>query len=93
MSPYDRTHAPSHGYPADPPDSPACPHQQCVIRETEEESGLNIEITGLLGIYTDPEHIIESADGEIRQEFNITFYGRVVGGRITVSNESTEVGF
>ncbi|MEV4236288.1 MULTISPECIES: NUDIX domain-containing protein [Nocardia] len=67
--------------------------EQCVIRETKEESGLDIEITGLLGIYTDPEHIIAYADGEVRQEFNITFYGRVVGGRIAISDESTEVRF
>lgn len=67
--------------------------EQCVIRETKEESGLDIEITGLLGIYTDPEHIIAYADGEIRQEFNITFYGRVCGGQVAVSDESTEVRF
>ncbi|MFJ4653961.1 NUDIX domain-containing protein [Nocardia sp. NPDC088792] len=67
--------------------------EQCVVRETKEESGLDIEIVALLGIYTDPEHIIEYGDGEIRQEFNVTFYGRVVGGRIEVSDESTEVRF
>ncbi|MGY4099837.1 NUDIX hydrolase [Nocardia sp. R16R-3T] len=67
--------------------------EQCVIRETKEESGLDIEITGILGIYTDPEHVIEYADGEIRQEFNITFYGTVIGGRIEVSSESSEVRF
>ncbi|MEV5835132.1 NUDIX domain-containing protein [Nocardia sp. NPDC052112] len=67
--------------------------EQCVIRETKEESGLDIEITGILGIYTDPQHVIAYADGEIRQEFNITFYGRVIGGRIEVSSESTEVRF
>ncbi|WP_083884468.1 NUDIX domain-containing protein [Nocardia higoensis] len=67
--------------------------EQCVVRETKEESGLDIEITGILGIYTDPEHVIAYADGEVRQEFNITFYGRVVGGRIAVSDESTEVRF
>ncbi|MEV6773839.1 NUDIX domain-containing protein [Nocardia sp. NPDC051030] len=67
--------------------------EQCVIRETKEETGLEIEITGLLGIYTDPEHIIEYQDGEIRQEFNITYYGRIIGGRIEVSDESTSVRF
>ncbi|MFI7001638.1 NUDIX domain-containing protein [Nocardia sp. NPDC050175] len=30
--------------------------EQCVVRETKEETGLDIEITGLLGIYTDPIH-------------------------------------
>ncbi|WP_062998004.1 NUDIX domain-containing protein [Nocardia mikamii] len=67
--------------------------EQCVVRETREESGLDIEITGLLGIYTDPAHVIAYEDGEVRQEFNITYYGRVVGGRIAVSTESTEVRF
>jgi ADP-ribose pyrophosphatase YjhB (NUDIX family) len=67
--------------------------QQCVVREVKEETGLDIEITGLLGIYTDPAHVIAYADGEVRQEFNVTYLGRVVGGAITVSPESTEVRF
>ncbi|NNH75237.1 NUDIX domain-containing protein [Nocardia uniformis] len=67
--------------------------EQCVVRETKEESGLDVEIVGLLGIYTDPTHVIAYADGEIRQEFSITFYGRVRGGQIAVSDESTEVRF
>lgn len=66
---------------------------QCVIREAKEETGLDIELTGLLGIYTDPEHVIAYADGEVRQEFNITYLGRVTGGTITTSDESTEVRF
>ena len=66
---------------------------QCVIREVKEETGLNIEITGLLGIYTDPYHVIAYADGEVRQEFNVTYLGRVIGGMIAVSDESTDVRF
>lgn len=67
--------------------------EECAIRETKEETGLDVEITGLLGIYTDPEHVIEYADGEVRQEFAVTYLGRVVGGEIAVSRESTEVRF
>ncbi|MRH90006.1 NUDIX domain-containing protein [Nocardia sp. SYP-A9097] len=67
--------------------------EQCAIRETKEETGLDIEITGLLGIYTDPEHVIEYGDGEIRQELAVTYYGRVIGGSIRVSSESTAVRF
>ncbi len=68
--------------------------EQCVVRETKEETGLDIEITGLLGIYTDPKHVIHyTSNDEVRQEFNITFYGRIVGGSIAVSKESTEVKF
>ncbi|GGN94284.1 NUDIX domain-containing protein [Nocardia rhizosphaerihabitans] len=67
--------------------------EQCAVRETKEETGLDIEITGLLGIYTDPDHVIEYGDGEVRQEFAVTYLGRVVGGEVSVSSESTEVRF
>ncbi|GAB2962900.1 hypothetical protein GCM10027280_59750 [Micromonospora polyrhachis] len=67
--------------------------QQCVVREVKEETGLDIEITGLLGIYTDPNHVIAYSDGEVRQEFNLTYLGRIVSGNITVSDESSEVRF
>ncbi|MFD4460028.1 NUDIX domain-containing protein [Nocardia sp. NPDC058480] len=67
--------------------------EECAVRETKEETGLDIEITGLLGIYTDPEHVIEYGDGEVRQEFAVTYLGRFLGGEITISSESTEVRF
>ncbi len=65
--------------------------EKCAVRETKEETGLDVEITGLLGIYTDPDHVIEYEDGEVRQEFAVTYLGRVVGGEVSVSGESTEV--
>jgi len=67
--------------------------EDCAVRETREETGLEIEITGLLGIYTDPAHVIEYSDGEVRQEFAIIYYGKVIGGEIQVSDESTSVEF
>jgi 8-oxo-dGTP pyrophosphatase MutT (NUDIX family) len=49
----------------------------CSIRETKEETGYDVEITGLVGIYTDPIHRIEyTGDGEVRQEFSIVFTAR-----------------
>lgn len=67
--------------------------EQCVVREVREETGLDIEITGLVGIYTDPGHVIAYADGEARQQFSIAFRGRITGGRLRGSDESTEVRF
>jgi ADP-ribose pyrophosphatase YjhB (NUDIX family) len=29
-----------------------------VIREVREETGLDVELTGVLGIYSDPKHVI-----------------------------------
>ncbi|MET2714802.1 NUDIX domain-containing protein [Streptomyces harbinensis] len=63
------------------------------IREVKEETGLDIEITGLVGTYTDPHHIIAYTDGEVRRQFNICFMARVTGGRLAISDESTELSF
>ncbi|GAB2697589.1 NUDIX domain-containing protein [Kitasatospora kifunensis] len=63
------------------------------IREVQEETGLVIEITGLVGTYTDPRHVIAYSDGEVRQQFNVCFTARVVGGELRISGESTDLRF
>ncbi|WP_052864989.1 NUDIX domain-containing protein [Streptomyces niger] len=63
------------------------------VREVKEETGLDVEITGLVGTYTDPRHVIEYGDGEVRRQFNVCFTARAVGGTLAVSDESTEVRF
>jgi ADP-ribose pyrophosphatase YjhB (NUDIX family) len=65
---------------------------QAAIRETKEESGIDCEVTGLIGIYSDPKHIIlYTSNGEARQEFSIVLTARPTGGYRTPSDESTEV--
>jgi ADP-ribose pyrophosphatase YjhB (NUDIX family) len=66
---------------------------QTVVREVEEETGLRVEPTGLVGIYTDPDHIIEYSDGEVRQQFNVCYTARVIGGSLAISDESTALRF
>lgn len=63
------------------------------VREVKEETGLDVEITGLVGTYTDPRHIIEYSDGEVRRQFNVCFTARIVGGTLAISDESTELRF
>ena len=65
---------------------------QAAIRETREETGIECEITGLAGIYTDPKHIIlYTSNGEARQEVSILLTGVPTGGQPTPSSESSEV--
>lgn len=66
---------------------------QTAVREVREESGLDVEITGLVGTYTDPLHVIAYSDGEVRQQFNICFAARVIGGSLRISDESTDLRF
>ncbi len=63
------------------------------VREVKEETGLDIEITGLVGTYTDPRHVIAYTDGEVRRQCNICFTARITGGELTISDESTELRF
>ena len=65
---------------------------QAAIREVQEETGITCQITGLVGIYTDPKHIIYyTSHGEARQECSILFTARPTGGTLTPSNESRQV--
>lgn len=64
---------------------------QAAVRETNEETGYDVEITGLVGIYTDPNHIVAYSDGEVRSQFSICLTGVVTGGRARTSSESSEV--
>lgn len=60
---------------------------QCAIRETQEETGVLTEMTGILGVYSDPGHIV----GEIRQEWELIQLGRPVSGSPAVNDEASDV--
>jgi ADP-ribose pyrophosphatase YjhB (NUDIX family) len=64
-----------------------------VAREVREETGLEIEPETIVGIYSNPRHVVEYTNGEVRQQFSICFACRLVGGQLATSHESTEVGF
>jgi 8-oxo-dGTP pyrophosphatase MutT (NUDIX family) len=65
---------------------------QAAVRETREETGIECEITGLVGIYTDPKHLIlYTSNGEVRQEFSILLTAVATGGQPTPSSESSDV--
>jgi ADP-ribose pyrophosphatase YjhB (NUDIX family) len=64
---------------------------ETVRREVMEETGVAVEVTGLIGVYSDPEHVIEFADVEVRQEFSVCFRAEPVGGDLRTSDESKEV--
>ena len=55
--------------------------QQALHREVREESGVEIEITGFVGICKNVE----------RNIVNIDFTARYIGGKLRTSEESTEV--
>ncbi|MGG2465633.1 NUDIX hydrolase [Streptomyces sp. RGM 3693] len=64
---------------------------QTVIREVEEETGITVAVEDIIGLYTDPQHVMAYDDGEVRQQFSICFHARPVGGTLRTSSESKEV--
>jgi 8-oxo-dGTP pyrophosphatase MutT (NUDIX family) len=62
------------------------------VRETFEETGIQVEVTGLLGIYSDPGHVIHfTSNDEVRREFSVVLTARPVSGEPAPSSESSEV--
>jgi 8-oxo-dGTP pyrophosphatase MutT (NUDIX family) len=64
---------------------------ETAVRETVEETGVAVEVTALIGIYSNPAHVVAFGNGDVRQEFSICFRARPVGGEPRLSNESTDV--
>lgn len=62
-----------------------------VVREVLEETGISVEIDSIVGLYTNPEHVLAYDDGEVRQQFSICFRARPTGGSLRTSSESKEV--
>ncbi|MGW4116405.1 NUDIX hydrolase [Actinosynnema sp. NPDC004786] len=62
-----------------------------VIREVKEETGIDVDPTDIIGVYSDPAHVISYTNGEVRQEFSICFRAQPIGGELRTSNESSEV--
>lgn len=62
-----------------------------VVREVCEETGVDVEVTTVTGLYTDPGHLMAYDDGEVRQQFSICFRARLLGGELRTSDESKEV--
>ncbi|GAA0694474.1 NUDIX domain-containing protein [Kitasatospora atroaurantiaca] len=62
-----------------------------VVREVREETGVDVEVVTVTGLYTDPGHLMAYDDGEVRQQFSICFRARLIGGDLRTSEESKEV--
>ena len=64
---------------------------ECAVRETREETGVLVQVTGLLGVYSDPGHIVAYGNGEIRQAYEVMLLARPVEGKPTVNDEASDV--
>ncbi len=65
------------------------------VREVLEETGLTVEITHLIGVYSNPDgRIVTYPDnGDVVQLIDVVVGARVLSGRIRCSEESEDVRF
>ncbi|HEY3512536.1 MULTISPECIES: NUDIX domain-containing protein [Kribbella] len=59
-------------------------------RETYEETGLKVRVTGLVGVYSNPDVVVVYPDGDRVQIVGMVFRAEAVGGRAGASAEVSE---
>ncbi len=64
---------------------------ETAVREVFEETGYRVKPLYVIGVYSDPKHVFSYDDGEVRQEFSVCIACELLGGEISVSEESYEV--
>ncbi len=68
---------------------------EAAVRECREETGLQVKITGLVGVFSTPDHVIAYMKGdtvkEARQPVNVCLHARPVGGEVERTEEAAEV--
>ena len=60
-------------------------------REVWEETGLKVQVKRLVGVYSNPNYLVEYADGNRFQVIALNFEAAVVGGEIGLSDETTDI--
>lgn len=66
---------------------------EACIREVREETGLDVKIVRLIGIYSSPHRVIEYADGNRFQIIAMSFEVEVISGELTLNDEVSEFGY
>ena len=65
---------------------------ECVVREVQEETGYEVKVLRVIGVYSDPKHTtITYPDGNTVAYVSILFECTAVGGAPALSDESTAV--
>ncbi len=62
-------------------------------REFWEETGLRVQVLRLVGVYSNPNIVVEYADGNRWQYVSLCFEVKLLEGEMQLSNETTAVGY
>ena len=66
---------------------------EACVREVLEETGLEVKIVKLVGVYTSPDILVEYPDGNKIQPVAFSFEAEVIGGELGLSDETIDFGW
>ena len=66
---------------------------EACIREVFEETGLNVRVKRLVGVYSHPDQLVVYKDGNKAFIVAIHFEAEIIGGELGLSNETTDFGY
>ncbi len=66
---------------------------EACAREVREETGLEVAVGRLIGVYSTPHRILEYADGNRNQMVALCFEATPTGGLLGLSDETTEAAY
>ena len=69
---------------------------ETALREVKEETGLDVGITGLVGVYSEPSarRIVTYPDnGDVRHLVDIVLISEMISGEMVISSESLDLRF
>jgi ADP-ribose pyrophosphatase YjhB (NUDIX family) len=66
---------------------------EACAREVEEETGLQVTVRRLIGVYSSPHMLLTYADGNGYQMVALCFEAEVKDGVLGLSDETTEAGY
>ncbi len=66
---------------------------EACVREVWEETGLQVRIERLTSVYSSPDRLVIYKDGNQFQFIILNFEVWGIGGKIGLSNETTDIGF
>ena len=62
-------------------------------REVFEETGLNVRVKRLVGVYSHPDQLVVYPDGNKAHIVALHFEAEIIGGELGLSNETTDFGY
>jgi ADP-ribose pyrophosphatase YjhB (NUDIX family) len=66
---------------------------EACVREMREETGLEVRVTRLIGVYSSPNTVLDYGGRGRFQVVALNFEVEAIGGRLGLSDETTEAGY